>query len=300
MITPVRGSRRGLAIGTGLATGWCDDPYLMVLAAHDECMRNLVCVGADPTQVAVLDNYCWPGCENPERMGELVRASIGCLHAGLAFRTPFISGKDSLNNQFTTDAGETIRIPPTLLISGFGIVPDIGDCVTMDAKNPGNLLVLVGDTTAAVGGSHLLRVASNSVGDRSLPVVDLEAAPARAKAVAGAIANGLVRSAHDPSEGGVLLAAAEMAFAGEIGLSLDVSAVQGDLASLGVACFAETPSRYLLEVDPANLTELATVLGETPHCVIGEFVPEQTLTMGDTLAVLLDDLRASWQSGLNL
>ncbi|MBT7352293.1 MAG: phosphoribosylformylglycinamidine synthase subunit PurL, partial [Phycisphaerae bacterium] len=124
--------------------------------------------------------------------------------------------------------------------------------------------------------------------------------PARAKAVASAIANGLVRSAHDPSEGGVLLAAAEMAFAGEIGLSLDVSAVQGDLASLGVACFAETPSRYLLEVDPANLTELATVLGETPHCVIGEFVPEQILTMGDTLAVLLDDLRASWQSGLNL
>lgn len=300
VITPVRGSRRGLAIGTGLATGWCDDPYLMVLAAHDECIRNLVCVGADPTQIAVLDNYCWPGCENPERMGELVRASVGCLHAGLAFRTPFISGKDSLNNQFTTDAGETIRIPPTLLISGFGIVPDIGDCVTMDAKSAGTVLVLVGQTTDAIGGSHLLRVAPDAIGDRSLPEVDLEVAPARAKAVANAIASGLVHSAHDPSEGGVLLAAAEMAFAGEIGLSLDASVVQGGIASLGVACFAETPSRYLLEVDPASLSELATVLGEMAHCVIGTFVPEPTLTMGDTLTVSLDDLRSSWQSGLNL
>jgi phosphoribosylformylglycinamidine synthase len=300
VLTPVRGSSRGLAIGTGLATGWCDDPYLMVLAALDECVRNLVCVGADPERIAVLDNYCWPGCENPQRMGELVRASVGCLHGGLAYRTPFISGKDSLNNQFTTDTGETIRIPPTLLISGFGIVDDIARCITMDAKSAGNVLVLVGQTTDSVGGSHLIRIAPESPGSRGLPVTDLQAGPARAKAVAGAIAAGLVRSAHDPSEGGVLLAAAEMAFAGEIGLSLDVEAVQDTHASLAVACFAETPSRYLLEVDPEDVPSLAAALGDTGHRVIGRFQAEPVLTMGDVLTAPLDELRSSWQSGLKL
>lgn len=300
VMTPVRGSNRGLAIGTGLATGWCDDPYLMVLAALDECVRNLVCVGADPSRIAVLDNYCWPGCEHPQRMGELVRASVGCLHGGLAYRTPFISGKDSLNNQFITDTGETIRIPPTLLISGFGIVEDIAGCVTMDAKVAGNVLVLVGQTTDAVGGSHLIRVAPTAPGSRALPVTDLQAGPNRAQAVARAIAAGLVRSAHDPSEGGVLLAAAEMAFAGEVGLALDVEAIQGEFASLAVACFAETPSRYLLGVDPSDLPALADTLGGTGHRVIGRFQAESVVTLGDVLAVSLDDLRASWQSGLKL
>jgi phosphoribosylformylglycinamidine (FGAM) synthase-like enzyme len=205
VITPVSGSSRGLAIGSGLATGWCEDPYLMVLAAVDECIRNLVCVGADPERIAILDNYCWPSCEDPQRMAELVRASVGCLHAGLAYRTPFISGKDSLNNQFTTDAGETIRIPPTMLISGFGIVPDVGSCVSMDAKHAEHALLLVGDTSAAIGGSHLLFVAPDAVGDRSLPVTDLQAGPARARAVASVIAEQLVYAAHDCSEGGVLL-----------------------------------------------------------------------------------------------
>lgn len=300
VLTPVRGSSRGLAIGTGLATGWCDDPYLMVLAALDECVRNLVCVGADPSQIAVLDNYCWPGCEDPERMGELVRASVGCYHGGLAYRTPFISGKDSLNNQFTTDAGETIRIPPTLLISGFGIVDDIARCVTMDAKSAGNVLVLVGETTDAVGGSHLVRIAPETVGSRALPVTDLRTGPANAAAVAKAVSAGIVRSAHDPSEGGVLLAAAEMAFAGEIGLMLDVEAMQGEHASLAVACFSETPSRYLLEVDPSDLVALAELLGSTTHAVIGQFHTELRLTMGDVMDASLDDLRGRWQSGLNI
>jgi phosphoribosylformylglycinamidine synthase len=309
VMTPVRGSSRGLAIGTGLATGWCDDPYLMVLAALDECVRNLVCVGADPERIAVLDNYCWPGCENPERMGELVRASLGCYHGGLAYGTPFISGKDSLNNQFTTDSGETIRIPPTLLISGFGIVNDIAACVTMDAKSAGNLLVLVGHTRSAVGGSHLIRIAPDAPGSRELPVTDLQVGPNTAKAVARAIAAGIVRSAHDPSEGGVLLAAAEMAFAGEVGLELDAEAVRGQHDSLAVACFAETPSRYLLEVDPSDLPALVKTLGKTSHTVIGRFCPDPPdsaeppdprLRMGDVLDVSLDELRASWHSGLTI
>ena len=300
VITPVRGSRRGLAIGTGLATGLGADPYDMVLAAIDECVRNLVCVGADPTRIAILDNYCWPGCDDEIRMGELVRASAACLHGGLAYRTPFISGKDSLNNQFTTDQGETIRIPPTMLISGFGIVDDIAMCVTMDAKSAGHILVLVGDTTDRVGGSHLLDVDEAAPGCRSLPRTDLAAGPAHAAVVARLIAAGLVRSAHDPSEGGLLVAAAEMAGAGGLGLSLDAAAVQGSLDSLTVACFAETPSRYLLEVVPEDLDAVASMLGDTPHRVVGRFTQAATLTLGDTLELAVSDLQNAWLNGMPL
>src|SRR6185436_13994765 len=137
-----------LAISCGLQTGIGDpvvggDPYLMVLAAIDECVRNLVCVGADPGQIAILDNFCWPSCAKPENLGSLVRAAEGCYDGALAYRTPFVSGKDSLNNQFTTKDGRTIEIPPTLLITGMGIVPDVHRACTMDAKRPGRALIVV-------------------------------------------------------------------------------------------------------------------------------------------------------------
>ena len=299
VVTPVRGSTRGLSIANGLATGLCSDPYHMVTAAVDECVRNLVCVGTDPTRIAILDNYCWPGCDDPERLGALVRASAACHDAGVAYRTPFISGKDSLNNQFTTDTGETIRIPLTLLISGFGIVNDITSCVTMDAKHAGHTLVLVGDTTDSVGGSHLLMVRPDAPGNRVLPETDLDRGPKTAHAVAAVIAAGGVFAAHDASEGGVLLAAAEMAFAGGIGLALDMASITGDLESKAVACFAETPSRYLLEVCPDRLDALAETLGDIPHRVIGTFDDTDRVHC-DGFDVALTELHTVWTNGLGL
>ncbi|MBM4114123.1 MAG: phosphoribosylformylglycinamidine synthase, partial [Phycisphaerae bacterium] len=147
VIMPVPDSTRGLAIGNGLATGLCADPYLMGLAAIDECVRNLVCVGANPDRIAILDNFCWPSCKDERNLGSLVRAAEACYDGAHAYRTPFISGKDSLNNQFVAADGRVIQIPPTLLISGFGIVDDVEHCVTMDLKHAGNLLVLVGETS---------------------------------------------------------------------------------------------------------------------------------------------------------
>ena len=148
VVHPVAGSRRALAIGNGLATGWSADAYAMTLAAIDECVRNQVCVGADPARIAILDNFCWPSCDDPRNMGSLVRAAEACYDGALAYRAPFISGKDSLKNQFRTQDGRTIMIPPTLLVSGFGIVEDAERACTMDLKSAGNVLVLVGTTGA--------------------------------------------------------------------------------------------------------------------------------------------------------
>jgi len=300
VICPVAGSTRGLAIGNGLQTGLRDDPYLMTLAAIDECVRNLVCVGADPSRIAILDNFCWPSCHDPHNLGSLVRAAEACYDGAKAYRTPFISGKDSLNNQFTTEEGRTIRTPPTLLISGMGIVEDVARCVTMDAKAAGNLLIIVGTTDARMGGSHLGMI-EDETADGELPVVDLQQGPRTAHAVSNLITRGLVRSAHDCSEGGMLVAAAEMAFSGDLGLKLDLllQPVTGAVDATA-RCFAETPSRYLLEVRRRDLDAIDAILDDLPYAIIGEFDDSKRLAMkSHGVDVAIHDLRETWQRPLD-
>jgi len=306
VVMPVEQSERALAIGNGLATGLAADPYLMTLAAIDECIRNLVCVGADPSRIAILDNFCWPSCRKPANLGGLVRAAEGCYDGAKAYRTPFISGKDSLNNQFTTEDGRTIEIPPTLLISGFGIVPDVTKCLTMDAKRPGNALVIVGPTAAAMGGSHAAMLSGDVIDDASLPVVDLELGPRIARAVHDLIMKGFVRSAHDCSEGGLLVAAAEMCIASGLGVRLHPASLpvrndnDGGELPLFARLFSETPSRYLLEVEDAHVPLIREALGDIPHAVIGEFDDAGVLAVPDAdVSIAVDDLRSAWQRTLD-
>ncbi len=298
VIRPVASSDRGLAIANGLATGLAQDPYWMGLAAIDECVRNLVCVGADPSRIAILDNFCWPSCKDPRNLGALVRASHACYDGAKAYRTPFISGKDSLNNQFTMDDGRTIQIPPTLLISGFGIAEDVNRCVTMDLKAAGHALLLVGATSDAAGGSQWHALGGIG-GSRDLPRTDLVAGPANARAVAALIASGAVVSAHDCSEGGALLAVAEMAFAGGVGASIDLHAIGSTHAAL-VSAFVETPSRYVLETAHDRMAEAVAALERAGvvHAVIGATTAASVLRAGDH-SWTLDELAAAWRSGNN-
>jgi phosphoribosylformylglycinamidine synthase len=291
VVCPVHGSHRGLAIANGLCTGLSEDPYVMVLAAIDECVRNLVCVGADANRIAILDNFCWPSCHDPRRMGELVRAAEACYDGAVAYRAPFISGKDSLNNQFTADDGTTIEIPPTLLISGMGVIPDVSRCVTMDAKAAGNRLVVVGHTNGHLGGSHFERL-FGCAEHRRVPVTDLDLGPRTARRVGGALDGGLVSAAHDCSDGGLLVAAAEMAMAGGLGLDLEPLPVP--------RCFCEEPSRYLLEIEAGKLDAVRAHLEEVPFAVIGSFNDSGRLTMpGAGLDVGVDELQAAWLSTLD-
>jgi phosphoribosylformylglycinamidine synthase subunit PurSL len=311
VIEPVPGSRRGLAISCGLQTGIGDlaiggDPYLMALGAIDECVRNLVCIGADPSRIAILDNFCWPSCAKPENLGSLVRAAEGCYDGAKAYRTPFVSGKDSLNNQLrytdpATGKERLIEIPPTLLITGIGIVPDIGRCITMDAKRAGNALILIGRTTADLGGSHLQQVIQ-TVGASRVPSTDLSSGPRLARAVYDLVGAGLVRSAHDCSDGGLLAAAAEMLIASGddlagLGATLDLSAVHEDPI---VAAFAETPSRYLLEVEAGDLPRVESHLRSLPWCRIGHVTDSGRLRWpGAGLDVPVGDLARAWLGPLD-
>jgi phosphoribosylformylglycinamidine synthase len=302
VITPVLGSTVGLAIGCGINPRYGDlDPYWMAAAAIDEAVRNVVAVGADPARVALLDNFCWGNTDRPEVLGSLVRAAEACRDVALAYCMPFISGKDSLNNEFHA-GGRQIVIPPTLLISALGRVPDVRRCVTMDLKEPGNLLYLIGVTRPELGGSHYHLV--NDIEGGAVPQVDLRLAPVIFRKLHEAIRGGLVRSCHDLSEGGLAVAVAEMALAGSVGADLtglrDAATKEPDEALL----FAESQTRFLVEVAPENAEALEKLFGqEAPLRRIGQTVKEPRLRIAGgggawVVWAALADLKEAWQRPL--
>ena len=269
VITPILGSKKGLVISCGMNPKYGDvDPYWMAAAGIDEAVRNAVAVGGRPDRVALLDNFCWGNCDKPDRLGSLVLAAKACYDVAMAFGTPFISGKDSLNNEYATQEG-TIVIPPTLLISAMTIVDDVGQCVTMDLKTAGNPVYLVGLTKDECGGSHWYALCE-AIG-RNVPRVNLKTAPRVFKAVHGAITAGCVRACHDLSEGGLAVAAAEMAFAADLGLELALADVprEAGLDDNGRILFSESQTRFLVEVAEDRAADFEKRLKGLPCARIG-------------------------------
>jgi len=307
VILPRPDQPRGLAIGCGINNRVGDlDPYAMAGLAIDEAIRNVVAVGADPSRVALLDNFCWGNTNRPETLGSLVLAAQACHDFALAYQTPFISGKDSLNNEYR-HGQTTLTIPPTLLISALGIVPDVQDCVTMDLKRSGNALWIVGQTGPHLAGSHWTLATGRTGG--VIPEVEEAALNLRIfRAIHQAIASGLVRSCHDLNEGGLAVGLAEMALAGGLGLSAQLHLLPRDEAVEhdAVALFAETPGRFLLEVEPDREPELATLTRDLPAARIGQVLDEPLLSItglhDPALAVVslgLDQLRQAFLRDLD-
>jgi phosphoribosylformylglycinamidine synthase subunit PurSL len=299
VLRPVLESRRGVVIACGMNPRYGDfDPYHMAASAIDEAVRNCVAVGADPSRIAILDNFCWGDCEKPETLGSLVRAALACHDLSLALGTPFISGKDSLNNEFSYNdaAGErrSIAIPATLLISAMGQIADVSKCVTMDLKAPGNQLYLVGETKDELGGSHFALVEGLTGGQ--VPTVDAARANMTFAALHAAIDAGLVRSCHDLSEGGLAAALAEMAFAGGLGASVVLEAT----LEPAVASFSESNTRFVCEIEPTNTAVFEKKLAGIPLAKLGEVNDSDRLTIGADGEQLIDDgilaMKEAWQA----
>jgi phosphoribosylformylglycinamidine synthase len=302
VITPVLGSTEGLAIGCGINPHYGDiDPYAMAESAIDEAVRNVIAVGADPKRIALLDNFCWGNTDRPEVLGSLVRAALACREVSLTYGMPFISGKDSLNNEFKS-GDQRIVIPPTLLISAMGKIPDVRKCITMDFKGPGNLLFLVGETREELGGSHYYMVTNQKGGQ--VPQADLTLAPKIFNKVHEAILRGWVRSCHDLSEGGLAIAAAEMAFAGGFGADLALPKDVSLALTLPGLLFAESNHRFLLEVTPSHGDALRNIFGhDVPLAKIGLTVQEKRLRIAGpsgewVIWIPLENLKDAWQKPL--
>jgi phosphoribosylformylglycinamidine synthase II/phosphoribosylformylglycinamidine synthase I len=250
VLVPNPNTSKGIALSNGICPQYGErDPYAMTFAAVDEAVRNAVAVGADPDRIAILDNFCWGNPTLPDRLGSLLETSRGCHDAALLYETPFVSGKDSLYNEYTDEQGQKHAIPGTLLISAVGIVPDVHKTVTMDFKKAGNLIFLLGETKEELGASHYALEYNLSGGTVPQPTAKpLE----RFRKLHQAIQNGWIEACHDCSEGGLAVAIAEMSIAGRLGASWNALLVSPNTLteaplSAEATLFAETLSRFVVE-----------------------------------------------------
>ena len=273
VLRPKLNSYCGVAIANGLCP-WVIDPYEMAIASIDEAVRNAVAVGADPDKLAILDNFCWPSVDDEITMGTLVRACEACRDAALAYRIPFISGKDSLHNQFTnSETGEVLRIPSTLLISAIGVIDDVRKCVTSELKRAGNVL-------------YRLEA-------RGTKLEDFAAAH---RALAAAIRTGRIVACHDVSDGGWLVAAAEMCIGSGLGLLLEPD---------DRGFFDEPRGQYLVEFDgeDRDLAALERAAGDALVLHrLGSITqsPELVLHLDqEGVQVSVDELTRAWRGTLD-
>ncbi len=293
---------KGLAVACGFNPRYGDlDPYQMAANSIDEAVRNAICVGADFERIAILDNFSWASPRDPGVLGQLVRACEACYDVAKAYGTPFISGKDSLNNEFRV-GDQVIRIPPSLLVSALGVLQDVRKSVTMDLKEQGNYLWIVGPTRMELGGSHYSLV--NGLAGGRVPTVDLQLAPKIHAAVSKAVAAGVVRAAHDCSEGGLAAAVAEMAFSGGFGLNMFLEQVPVKLLSGETSLlFSESPSRYLLEVRERDFGVFEKIVEGLPKGCIGQITGTGRLEMigrgrRKLINEPIEELRAAWKGTL--
>ncbi len=218
VVTPQLGSKKGIIIANGINIRYgMIDPFWMASSCIDEAIRQVIAVGGDLKRIAILDNFCWGNPDKPDRLGSLVRACEGCYETAIGYGVPFISGKDSLYNEYTVN-GKSIAIPGTILISAIGIMEDVTKAVTMDLKASGNLLYCVGLTREELGGSIYLD--TFGLLGKNVPQVDTKLGTKIFTALSRAVQKGLVASMHDCSEGGLAVALAEMAFSGGLGIEV--------------------------------------------------------------------------------
>jgi len=294
VLKPVDNSWKGIVISCGMNPRFGKiDPYWMAASVIDEAARNNISVGG--RRIALLDNFTWGNPEKPERLGSLVQACKACYDTATAFETPFISGKDSLYNESPLGP-----VTPTLLITALGVIPDIRKAVSMETKTLNDPLYIVGQTYRELGGSEYYRL-MNHLG-KTVPKVRFSQAKRTLDAVTKAIDKRFVKACHDMSEGGLAVAASEMAFSGGYGMELDLSRVPTEnLSRDDFILFSESNSRFLLEVSEKDKQDFEALMRENVCVEIGKVSAVSNLRVhglnGDVVIdAQLDDLRAKWKN----
>ncbi len=309
IVRPLLDKNDGVAIANGINPMYGDiDPYWMAASAVDEAVRNIISVGGNLEGIALLDNFCWGNPEKEDKLGELVRTVKGCYDTATAYDLPFISGKDSFYNEFILK-GKTIAIPGTLLISAIGVMKDCRKRISMDLKEEGNLIYVVGKTFNEMGAGHFALL--NGIKEGAVPKVRFKEARKNFESLVKAIAVGgknderIVRACHDCSEGGLGVAIAEMAFAGMKSAEIELGKVlqEEEIKEDAVILFSESNSRFVVEVNAGKKKEFEEIMKGCEISEIGE------VSGGNELAIKglsgkeivkenLSELKESWKKTL--
>ena len=292
----VLNSKKGVGLSQGLFPSYSEiDPYLMAGAGIDTAIRGLIAIGVPLDTIAILDNFCWCSSDEPERLGQLKHAAKGCYEFATAFGTPFISGKDSMFNDFSGYDAENnpvkISVPPTLLISSIGIHQDVSKAVSLDAKVAGDLVYVIGETREELGGSEYF-AHLGSIGN-TVPGLDAAAARERYGRLTEAISRELIASACPVSHGGLGTTLAKVAIAGQLGMDLTLDAGMRPDYFL----FSESLGRFVVTVAPDNKRAFERIVG-TGATLLGR-VGGRSLRITARKLLLdlaVDDLEAAYKA----
>ncbi len=310
IVRPILTSMEGVVVAHGICPRYSDiDAYHMTACAIDEAIRNAVAVGADLDHLAGLDNFCWcdpvKSNKTPDgeyKLAQLVRSNMAIYDYTTAFGVPCISGKDSMKNDYAIGLTK-ISVPPTLLYSVIGKIKDVRKAVTMDAKRPQDLVYIIGETLDELGGSEWF-AEHRAIGNK-VPQVDVKKAIKKYRALHKAIQSGLIASCHDCSDGGLGIALIETAFAGGLGMNIDLKDVpyRGKKRN-DYVLFSETASRFVVTIHPKDQ-------GRFENIMDGSVLNEIGFVAGDGLFQItglngklimkekISNLKEAWQKPLN-
>jgi phosphoribosylformylglycinamidine synthase II len=294
IIKPLSDSWKGVVISCGMNPNYGKiDPYWMAASSIDEAIRNNIAVGG--RRIALLDNFTWGNPQKPDRLGSLVRACRGCYDFAKGFQTPFISGKDSLYNESPLGP-----VTPTLLITAVGVIPNVRKTISMELKQPGNLIYLLGRTYSELGGSRYYQLRGH-IGN-TVPKVRMEQAKKTMELMTKAIDSGYVRSCHDLSDGGLAVALAEMSFSGDYGVELrlnNVPRAEG-VGRDDLLLFSESNSRFLLEVTEKYRKDFESLMKDGMCTEVGRVKQDNFLTIFGlkdkrVVSAEIPELRRHWK-----
>ncbi|TSC63401.1 MAG: phosphoribosylformylglycinamidine synthase [Parcubacteria group bacterium Athens0416_74] len=302
VIQPLPHSKKGVVLSHGFFPWYSDiDTYAMAAASIDAAVRSAVCAGASLEHLAVLDNFCWSSSNTPERLYELKESAKAVYDTAVAYGTPYISGKDSMFNDFRGfDAkGKKIHIaaPPTLLISAIGVIDDVSRAVTIDFKAEGDRIYLIGETHDELGASEyfalLSEKAKKTYVGTGVPRTHTKKNLLAYRALEHAIQKGCIASALSVGRGGLAVALSKSAIGGQLGALLDLSQLPGNASSDDAILFSESQGRVLVSVRAgmeaefekamkgAKCTRIGTVKGSELSLIAGSStlkIPLGTLT----------------------
>lgn len=262
---PFPESSKGIICSQGLYPLYSDiDSYHMAACSIDTAVRNIIAAGGTLDHLALMDNFCWCSSDEKERLGELKAAVEACYDYAVAYGTPYISGKDSMFNDFKgfDKDGKAIKIsaPPTLLISSLGVIHDITKAVSLDPKFPGDLIYILGETKSELGGSEYFTNGNN------VPQVDAKQAKKLYKKFTEATEKRLIASALSPGIGGLGITLAKKAIAGQLGMEIDLGKLP-DRADY--ILFSENQSRIVVTIDPKRQKEFEKHFKDIPFALLG-------------------------------
>ena len=280
VIKPIFNSLHAVAISQGLYPSYSEiDCYQMAGASIDTAIRNLVASGISVDKIALLDNFCWCSSNDPQRLYQLKKAAQACYDFAKIYETPYISGKDSMFNDFNgyDKKGSPIKIsvPPTLLISSIGLIDDVLKTISIDVKFPEDLVYILGETNDELGGSEYFAF-NNAIGNK-VPKVDGKKNRKLYSAFYKAGQKQLISSAISLTRGGLGIALAKTTLSGKLGIKVTLDKLPGKITRNDFTLFSESQGRILITINPKNKREFEKIMKGNPIKQIGQVTNNQQL-----------------------